>query len=77
MGLGKALLERAIVHAPSLGIDSPLGFIFGHNLASLSLFEAHGFARWGVLPRVASLDGVERDLIIVGRRLDTSDVHPS
>jgi len=28
-----------------------------------------GFAGWGRLPRVAELDGVERDLLILGRRL--------
>ena len=32
-------------------------------------FERLGFARWGELPRVAVLDGVERDLIIIGRRV--------
>jgi phosphinothricin acetyltransferase len=69
-GLGRFLLERAIAHAPELGIDTLLGFIFGHNEPSLRLFAALGFARWGELPRVAVLDGVERDLIIVGRRVD-------
>jgi phosphinothricin acetyltransferase len=28
-----------------------------------------GLAQWAHLPRVAVLDGVERDLIIVGRRV--------
>ena len=69
-GLGRTLLERAIAGAPSLGVRTLLGFIFGHNAPSLRLFESHGFARWGLLPRVAALDGVERDLIIVGRRVD-------
>jgi phosphinothricin acetyltransferase len=32
------------------------------------LFEKFGFERWGELPKVARLDGVERDVIIVGRR---------
>jgi L-amino acid N-acyltransferase YncA len=66
-GTGRVLLERAIAHAPSLGITTLLGFIFGHNTPSLRLFEAHGFARWGTLPGVAELDGVSRDLVIVGR----------
>ena len=69
-GLGRYLLEQAIVHAPKVGVTTLLGFIFGHNTPSLALFERHGFARWGDLPRVAVLDGIERDLIIVGRRLD-------
>jgi L-amino acid N-acyltransferase YncA len=68
-GLGKALLEEALSVAPGLGIDTVLGFVFGHNEPSLRLFRGFGFADWGVLPRVAVLDGVERDLVIVGRRL--------
>ncbi len=68
-GLGRFLLEAAIAHAPKVGVDTLLGFIFGHNTPSLALFERHGFARWGDLPRVAVLDGVERDLVILGRRL--------
>lgn len=68
-GIGRTLLTRAIERAPSLGLRTLLGFIFGHNEPSLRLFEQFGFQRWGVLPRVAELDGIERDLIIVGRRL--------
>lgn len=69
-GLGRYLLEAAISSAPGLGVDNLLGFIFAHNLPSVGLFEAYGFQRWGHLPRVAVLDGVERDLLILGKRLD-------
>ncbi len=69
-GLGRTLLERAIARAPLYGVRTLLGFIFGHNGPSLRLFESLGFARWGTLPRVASLDGIERDLVIVGLRTD-------
>jgi L-amino acid N-acyltransferase YncA len=68
-GTGRDALERAIAFAPSLAIETLLGFIFGHNDTSLRLFERQGFTRWGTLPRVARLDGVERDLVIVGLRL--------
>lgn len=68
-GLGSYLLAQAIAHAPSIKVDTLLGFIFGHNAPSLRLFEKFGFARWGELPKVAALDGVERDLVIVGRRV--------
>lgn len=68
-GLGRYLLEQAIAHAPTVAVNTLLGFIFGHNAPSLALFAALGFERWGDLPRVAVLDGVERDLIIVGRRI--------
>lgn len=69
LGLGRHLLELALARAPALGLHTLLGYIFGHNEPSLRLFETRGFARWAHLPRVAVLDGVERDLIIVGRRV--------
>jgi L-amino acid N-acyltransferase YncA len=69
LGYGRALLEAAVRHAPALGLHTLLGYIFAHNAPSLRLFEAQGFARWGHLPRVAVLDGEERDLVIVGRRV--------
>jgi phosphinothricin acetyltransferase len=68
-GLGTQLLQRCIGHAPRIGVATLLGFILGHNDPSLRLFEKMGFSRWGHLPRVAVLDGVERDLVIVGRRV--------
>jgi phosphinothricin acetyltransferase len=68
-GLGSYLLLQAIGYAPTSKVDTLLGFIFGHNEPSLALFERFGFSRWGELPKVAALDGIERDLVIVGRRL--------
>lgn len=68
-GLARRLLLEAIARAPACELSTLLGFIWAHNTPSLRLFEAHRFARWGHLPRVAVLDGVERDLIIVGRRV--------
>jgi L-amino acid N-acyltransferase YncA len=68
-GLGSYLLATALKAAPALELDNLLGFIFAHNSASLALFERFGFQRWGHLPRVAVLDGVERDVLIVGLRL--------
>jgi len=68
-GLGSYLLEQAITRAPSIKVDTLLGFIFGHNEPSLKLFEKFDFARWGELPKVATLDGIERDLVILGRRV--------
>jgi phosphinothricin acetyltransferase len=68
-GLGKLLLQAALDKAPALEVDTVLGFIFGHNEQSLRLFASFGFETWGTLPRVAVLDGVERDLVILGRRL--------
>ena len=68
-GVGSALLKSAIAESPALDLTTLVGLIFGHNEPSLSLFDRLGFRRWGLLPRVATLDGVERDLVIMGRRV--------
>ena len=68
-GLGHYFLEHAIAHAPKLGVHTLLGFIFGHNEPSLRLFDKFGFERWAFMPRVATLDGIERDLVILGKRV--------
>ena len=68
-GLGGFLLDEAIHQAPALGLQVLLAFIFAHNDASMALFQGRAFESWGLLPRVARLDGVERDLAILGRRV--------
>jgi L-amino acid N-acyltransferase YncA len=71
-GVGRTLLEKAIAHSPSLGITALVGGIFGHNEASLRLFERLGFERWGFLPRIARVDDVERDLALLGRHISVA-----
>lgn len=66
-GLARALLRHAVEAAPRLGVRTILAFVFGHNRPSLTLFAAEGFSTWGTLPGVAELDGVRRDLVILGR----------
>jgi L-amino acid N-acyltransferase YncA len=68
-GIGRTLLAKAVEAAPQLGLKTLLGFIFGHNEPSLRLFSRFGFQQWAMLPRVAELDGSERDLVIVGLRI--------
>lgn len=68
-GVARALLEHAIDRGGALEITALAGLILGHNQPSLQLFEKFGFARWGLLPRVARLGGVARDIVIVGRHL--------
>jgi len=72
-GLGRYLVESAIAHAPAIGVGTLLGFVFAHNRPSVALFESLGFGRWGLLPGVALLDGIERDLTILGLRVRRPD----
>ena len=68
-GLGRYLLQEAINFAPRIRVHTVLGFIFGHNTPSLNLFAGFNFEIWANMPRVANLDGVERDLLIMGKRI--------
>jgi L-amino acid N-acyltransferase YncA len=68
-GTARALLGHALAEAPRLGIRTVLAFVFAHNEPSVRLFSRSGFEAWGRLPRVAELDGQERDLAILGKRI--------
>ena len=67
-GIGQKLLQSAIVRSRELKLKTLMAIIFAHNQPSLRLFEKFGFQRWGYLPQVAELDGVERDVVILGWR---------
>ncbi|MCM3039930.1 N-acetyltransferase family protein [Paenibacillus motobuensis] len=69
-GLGSLLLKRAIDFCPQIAVNTLLGFVFAHNQPSLSLLGKFGFEQWAYLPRVANMDGIERDLVILGRRIE-------
>jgi L-amino acid N-acyltransferase YncA len=69
-GLGRYFLEQAIAFAPQIKVHTLLGFIFGHNVPSMNLFASFNFEIWANMPKVANLDGIERDLIIFGKRVD-------
>jgi L-amino acid N-acyltransferase YncA len=68
-GLGKEVLRYCLENAPKYGIKTLLGFIFIHNEPCLKLFRHFGFEDWGTLPDIAILDGQERGLKILGKRI--------
>ena len=69
-GIGRQVLQHCIAVSPNLGIKTLLGFIFAHNEPSLKLFRHFGFEEWATFPNVAILDGIERSLKILGKRVD-------
>ncbi|MCU7550527.1 GNAT family N-acetyltransferase [Chitinophagaceae bacterium LB-8] len=68
-GIGKQALQYAMDQCAGLQIKTLLGFIFAHNEPSLQLFYQLGFEDWAMLPNIANLDGIERSLKIVGKRV--------
>ncbi len=68
-GWARRCWKRLSQIRPDWRSSALVGCIFGHNEPSLRLFEKLGFERWGFLPRIARVDEVERDLVIVGRHI--------
>lgn len=70
-GIGSFLMEQLLTHCQSNNVSTIMGFVFGHNPGSLALLKKFGFERWGFCPQIATLDGIERDLVILGKRIQT------
>lgn len=68
-GLGRRFLEMGLDEAARRGAKNALAVIFSENLASMRLFTGSGFEEWGRLPAVCSMNGREKDVSILGRRL--------
>ncbi|MBZ5749255.1 GNAT family N-acetyltransferase [Metabacillus rhizolycopersici] len=68
-GYAQLLIERAISQCPKLEVKTLLAFVFGHNKPSVNLFQKYQFEKWAHLPKIADMDGVERDLLILGKRI--------
>lgn len=68
-GLGSKILVQILPNLPDYGIHRLLAKIFSHNKASLALFFKFGFEEWGVLPGVCNMNGVYRDVSILGLKV--------
>ena len=69
-GLGRYCLEQAIEHRAEDCRAYVAGVYFWPQRSrAWRCSRSLGFETWANLPRVANLDGVERDLIILGKRV--------
>ena len=67
-GLGKALLTELVNRADAAGIWTIQTSIFPENVASIELHKRCGFRVVGTRERIAQLDGVWRDTMLLERR---------
>ncbi|RXZ80213.1 N-acetyltransferase family protein [Paenibacillaceae bacterium] len=68
-GIGSRFLQIALEECPRLQIRNVVALVFGHNAPSLALLRKFGFEQWGLLPGVAIMDGVDRDLVMMGKKV--------
>lgn len=67
-GIGRALLEALIRASEERGVWTLQASIFPENAASLALVKRCGFREIGRRERIAKLDGVWRDTVLLERR---------
>ncbi|GIK84718.1 MAG: hypothetical protein BroJett026_01990 [Betaproteobacteria bacterium] len=68
-GRAQHLAAHALAACPSWRIRTLLASLFAHDAPSFAPLAGPGFVRRGLPPRVADLDGLQRDLAIRGPRL--------
>ncbi|MEY7974145.1 helix-turn-helix domain-containing GNAT family N-acetyltransferase [Saccharomonospora xinjiangensis] len=67
-GVGKALLHRQVTEADAGGLWTLQASVLTGNRASIALHHAAGYRTVGVRERIARLDGVWHDTILLERR---------
>jgi L-amino acid N-acyltransferase YncA len=67
-GVGRALLDTLCTEADAAGIWTIQTSIFPENVASIELHRGCGFRVVGTRERIAQLDGVWRDTVLMERR---------
>jgi L-amino acid N-acyltransferase YncA/DNA-binding transcriptional ArsR family regulator len=67
-GVGKALLFTQVMEADKAGMWSLQTSVFPENRASLALHHSAGYRTLAVRTRIAQLDGIWRDTVLLERR---------
>lgn len=71
-GVGKALLFAQVTEADRAGLWTLQTSIFPENRASLALHRSAGYRTLAVRTRIAQLDGVWRDTVLLERRSEVN-----
>ena len=69
-GIASKLMNHALEQCKSLQLTTLVAFLMEHNIPSILLLEKHGFAKWGLLPKVANFNGKEFNHVIFGKHID-------
>lgn len=71
-GVGKSLLRTQVMAADAAELWTLQSAIFPENRASIALHHSAGFRTVGIRERIAQLDGVWRDTVLLERRSASS-----
>ncbi len=76
-GVGRRLMDELIARARRQGVHVMVGAVDADNHASLAFQRACGFAEVGRMPQTGRKHGQWRDLVLMQRVLDATDVPPT
>ncbi len=68
-GLGHRFLRAGLDEMKQRGLKRVMSVVYASNTSSVILFEKEGFEEWGLLPGVCEVRGVEKDVVILGKKL--------
>ncbi|MBX2840512.1 MAG: GNAT family N-acetyltransferase [Flammeovirgaceae bacterium] len=68
-GIGSALMNYVLQHATNFEAKNLFAILLETNIGSIRLLEKFGFEKWGYLPRVAEIDGLEIGQFYYGKRV--------
>ena len=69
-GLGKLLLRKLILSSEENGFWTLQSGIFPENIGSIKLHEGLNFRQVGIRQKIAQMDGIWRDIVLMERRSD-------
>lgn len=69
-GLGRLLMKKLILDSEEKGFWTLQAGIFPENQASISLHQSLGFRKVGVREKIAEMNGIWRDIVLLERRSD-------
>ncbi|MBK7762501.1 MAG: N-acetyltransferase [Bacteroidetes bacterium] len=67
-GIADILMHHLIIESENSGIWSLMAAIFPENISSKNLHLKHGFQEIGIREKIAKLDGIWRDTLLMQRR---------
>ncbi len=70
-GIGKALISQQVMAAEAAGLWTLQTAIFTENRPSIAMHHAAGYRTVGIRERIAELDGVWHDTVLIERRTYT------
>lgn len=68
-GVAHSLITHTIESAKKLGFRNLISILLDLNKTSIYILEKFGFEKWGHLPNVAEIDGVNCGQYIYGRKI--------